>query len=87
MAALSTGRETRVPSLYKYWEERLSVIMESFDETEPTTLSQWWYDERRGVQRWTFWLAAVALALTVIFGFLQTLIGAWQVYLVYNPPV
>ena len=78
--------ENRLLRIYNHWGERLSIILEALDETEPTTLLQWWYDDRRGVQRWTFWLAAGALLLTVLFGFLQTLIGAMQVYLIYRPP-
>ena len=78
--------EGRLPRTYKYWGERLSIIKNALDEAEPTTLYQWWTDRRKGVQRWTFWLAASALLLTLLFGFAQTLLTAFQVYLIYHPP-
>lgn len=76
----------RLPKSYNYWGERLSIIKDAFDETEPTTIYQWWFDRRKGVQRWTFWLTATALLLAVSLGFAQTFIGAYQIYLVYHPP-
>ncbi len=79
--------EGRLPRTYKYWGERLSIIKNALDEAEPSTLYQWWTDKRKGVQRWTFWLAAIALLLTVFFGLAQTLLAACQVYLMFNPPM
>jgi hypothetical protein len=79
-------RDVRSTKAYKYWGERLSIIYQAFDEAEPKTLYHWWIDERRGVQRWMFWVGFGGLFFVVIFGFLQTVIGVIQVILLYRPP-
>ena len=65
---------------FYFWRERLSILKQVFDETEPSTLSQWWYDRRKGPQWCTFWVAIAVLALTVFFGIVQSIEGALQVY-------
>jgi hypothetical protein len=65
---------------FKYWKDRLVILKQAFDESEPHTLSQWWYDDRKRVQWYTFWVAALVLMLTVIFGLLQTGIGIVQAW-------
>ena len=43
-------------------------------------MSSWWYDDRRKVQWYTFWIAALVLLLTIIFGLIQSVSGvvsAW----------
>ena len=32
----------------RFWHDRLVILKEVFDEAEPSTLSQWWYDRRKG---------------------------------------
>lgn len=70
---------------FKFWRHRLVILKRIFDDSEPSTWHQWWYDRRRGVQRYTFLLAAVALALTVLFSLVQCVVGALQVYKAYHP--
>lgn len=65
---------------FVYWHDRLVVLKQVFDEATPQTLSQWWHDRRNGVQWYTFWVAVVVLALTLLFGFVQSVEGALQVY-------
>ena len=65
---------------FRFWHDRLVVLKQVFDEATPQTLSQWWYDRRNGVQWYTFWVAAVVLSLTLVFGLIQSLEGALQVY-------
>lgn len=65
---------------FRFWHDRLVVLKQVFDEATPKTLSQWWYDRRNGVQWYTFWVAAIVLGLTLVFGLIQSLEGALQVY-------
>ena len=87
------GRATKRPILrvvgrqidkFYFWRERLIILKQVFDEAEPNTISQWWYDRRRGPQWYTFWVAIVVLALTVFFGLAQTIEGAIQVYFAWH---
>ncbi|RMZ71089.1 fad-type 2 [Pyrenophora seminiperda CCB06] len=65
---------------FTYWHDRLVVLKQVFDEATPRTLSQWWHDARNGVQWYTFWVAILVVALTLFFGFIQSVEGALQVY-------
>jgi hypothetical protein len=86
--AIKCGRlraEERHIDKFKFWRDRLIILKQLFDENEPSTLSQWWCDRRKRVQWYTFWVAALVLALTVFFGLVQSVEGALQVYKAYNP--
>jgi hypothetical protein len=77
--------DARQVNKFEYWHDRLVILKDAFDEAEPVTVTQWWYDRRRRVQWYTFWVAALVLALTVIFGVVQSVEGAMQVYKAYHP--
>ena len=77
--------EDRHIDQFKFWRDRLVVLKQVFDEAEPATWSQWWYDRRKGVQRYPFLLAAAALALTLLFGLITCVEGGLQVYKAYYP--
>ncbi|KKY20365.1 hypothetical protein UCDDS831_g04854 [Diplodia seriata] len=88
------GRAVRLPHLrtddrqienFHFWRERLVLLKQVFDEAEPSSLSQWWYDRRKGPQWYTFWVAVAVLFLTVFFGIVQSVEGALQVYRAYHP--
>ena len=70
----------------KYWHNRLCIIQKAYDESEPTNLSQFFYDRRRKVQWYTFWIAILILFLTVVFGMIQSVTGVMQVYAAYHAP-
>jgi hypothetical protein len=69
---------------FRYWHDRLVILKQVFDEAEPSSIKQWWCDRRRRVQWYTFWVAALVLALTVVFGIIQSVEGALQVYMTYK---
>lgn len=69
---------------FHFWRERLVILKQVFDEAEPSTISQWWYDRRKGPQWYTFWVAIAVLLLTVFFGIVQSIEGALQVYKAYH---
>jgi len=75
----------RSPEKYKYWGQRLMVIKDAYDVSEPKDLGQWWHDQRRKVQWYTFWVAILVLILTIIFGLIQSLTGVMQVYYATHP--
>jgi hypothetical protein len=59
---------------FKVWKERLVVLKQAFDDSEPKTLPQRWYDDRKKGEWYTFWLAvliAFLTVLTVVFGIIQ----------------
>lgn len=70
---------------FHFWHDRLVILKQAYDESRPATLSQWWLDRRNTVQWYTFWVATVVLILTIFFGLVQSIEGALQVYLAYNP--
>jgi hypothetical protein len=70
---------------YRFWHDRLVILKQAYDQSRPSTLSQWWYDRRNGVQWYTFWVAVVVLFLTILFGLVQSIEGALQVYKAYHP--
>jgi hypothetical protein len=72
--------EGRQINNFKYWRDRLVILKQAFDDSEPRTVSQWWYDDRKRVQWYTFWVAALVLILTVVFGFIQTASGIIQAW-------
>ncbi|KAL2833321.1 hypothetical protein BDW59DRAFT_180084 [Aspergillus cavernicola] len=76
------GSPQRRIDKYNYWHDRLVILKEAFDETRPSTLSQWWNDRREGTQWYTLW---VAILLTLLFGLIQSIVGALQLYKTYNP--
>lgn len=65
---------------YHHWRDRLQIIEEEFSESEPATLSQWWYDRRKKVQWYTFWVAILVLFLTIVFGLIQAITGIVQAW-------
>ncbi|KAI9164008.1 hypothetical protein HJFPF1_05643 [Paramyrothecium foliicola] len=65
--------------MYPFWSERLSDLSETFQRTKPSNPIQWWYDRRDMGQWWGFWLVAVGLFLTVLFGLVQSITGILQV--------
>jgi hypothetical protein len=66
--------ESRQMENFRYWHDRLVILKEVYDEARPSTLSQWWYDRRNGVQWYTFWVALLVFILIVI----QCIEGAIQ---------
>lgn len=56
------------------------MLKQIFDDSEPHTLTHWWYDDRKRVQWYTFWIAALVLVLTIVFGLIQStaaIVQAW----------
>lgn len=72
---------------FRYWHDRLVILKQVFDEAEPRNIKQWWCDRRRHVQWYTFWVAALVLALTIIFGLIQCIEGGLQVWLALKSQV
>jgi hypothetical protein len=72
--------EERQIENFQYWHDRLVILKQVFDEAEPSNIRQWWNDRRKRVQWYTFWIAFVVLALTILFGLVQSVEGAIQVY-------
>ncbi|PFH60328.1 hypothetical protein XA68_11139 [Ophiocordyceps unilateralis] len=35
---------------FRFWRERLALLKQVFDESQPQSLSSWWHDRRNGVQ-------------------------------------
>lgn len=67
---------------FKYWHDRLVVVKQFFDESQPRTIKQWWFDDRKRVQ-W-FWVAIVLVVCTILFGMIQCLEGGWQIWKAYH---
>ncbi|KAH8586936.1 hypothetical protein B0O99DRAFT_527766 [Bisporella sp. PMI_857] len=76
--------EERQIDRFQYWHDRLVILKQVFDEAEPKNMRQWWRDRRRRVQWYTFWVAALVLALTIVFGLIQCIEGGLQVWLAFK---
>ncbi|KAF1842834.1 uncharacterized protein K460DRAFT_407219 [Cucurbitaria berberidis CBS 394.84] len=77
--------EDRQIEKFHFWHDRLVMLKQAFDQSRPATMSQWWFDRRNGVQWYTFWISVLVLLLTIIFGIVQSIEGALQVYKAYHP--
>ncbi|KAI1635735.1 hypothetical protein F4809DRAFT_642226 [Biscogniauxia mediterranea] len=77
--------EDRQIERFTFWRDRLIILKQTYDDATPRTISQWWHDRRNGERWFTFWVAIVVLVLTAMFGFIQCVEGALQVYKAYNP--
>ena len=62
----------------KYWRDRLIILKQIFDEPDLKTILLLWRDDRNKVQWCTFWIAALILALTIVFGLTQSVAGIVQ---------
>ncbi|KAM0257328.1 hypothetical protein ACHAQJ_004415 [Trichoderma viride] len=69
---------------FNYWHDQLVILKQAFDESSPRSISNWWYDTRDGVRWYTFWVAILVFAVSAIFGIVQIVEGALQVYLAYK---
>jgi hypothetical protein len=65
---------------FKIWRDQIIVLKQAFDDAEPRTVRQWWYDDRKKVQWYTFWVAALVLLLTVVFGVIQSVTAMLQTW-------
>ena len=70
--------EKRSIDHFVFWGVRLRKSKQAFDDHEPDGPLQWWRDDRKPVRWWTFWIAALVLLLTVVFGLIQSLISLLQ---------
>ncbi|KAN0090497.1 hypothetical protein V8E51_019076 [Hyaloscypha variabilis] len=77
--------EARQIDHFKFWHDRLVVLKQYFDDSQPRTIKQWWFDDRKRVQ-W-FWVAIVLVVCTVLFGVIQCIEGGWQIYKAYYPSI
>ncbi|KAL4983995.1 hypothetical protein BDW68DRAFT_190839 [Aspergillus falconensis] len=68
-----------------HWRDRVVMLKQKYDDTHPKTINQWWWDRRNGVQWYTFWVAILILILTTLFGLVQSVEGALQVYKAFVP--
>jgi len=81
-AILACGTVTMTEfSDYRYWHDRLVRLKLLFDQAKPRTLRQWWNDRRD--RQWHALWAAVALG--ILFGLVQSIEGAVQIYMAYHP--
>jgi hypothetical protein len=66
-------------SHYRYYHERLALLQETFDRSQPDSIKQWLYDKRSSDKYYTFWFAVVAIVLTLFFGLIQSVTGVLEV--------
>jgi hypothetical protein len=77
--------EDRQIEKFSFWHDRLVILKQVFDDAEPSTVKQWWRDRRKRVQWYTFWVAALVLALTILFGLAQCIEGGLQAWKAFHP--
>ncbi|KAL8969928.1 MAG: hypothetical protein Q9197_004090 [Variospora fuerteventurae] len=65
---------------FHFWRERLVLLKRTYDEAEPRSLSQLWWDDRKKTQWLTFWVAVLVFLMTIFFGVIQSvasIVQAW----------
>ena len=72
--------EDRQIERFHFWRDRLVILKQTYDDTTPKTLRQWWLDRRNGVQWYTFWVAILVLIITTFLSLVQAIEGGLQVY-------
>jgi hypothetical protein len=77
----STWAQDRRFENFHFWHDRLVMLKQTFDDSSPRKLSQWWGDRRNSTQWYTFWVAVLVFVMTVFFGLVQSIEGGLQVYL------
>jgi hypothetical protein len=65
---------------FSYWRERLLYLEEAYENSEPSTIWQWWHDRRNRREWATFWVAFLVLILTIVFGLIQSITGIVQAW-------
>lgn len=86
--AFKCGRlraEKRQIENFRFWHDELVILKQVFDQSQPSSFEQFWNDRRNGVQWYTFWVAFLVFVLTLVFGLIQCIEGALQVYKAYHP--
>ena len=72
--------EDRQIERFHFWRDRIVILKQTYDDTTPKTIRQWWLDRRNGVQWYTFWVAVLVLIITNFLGLVQAIEGGLQVY-------
>ncbi|KAF2188447.1 hypothetical protein K469DRAFT_703042 [Zopfia rhizophila CBS 207.26] len=67
------------------WGHRLSRLSSIFKQSSPSTVAQFWFDRRDMSKWWGFWLVAITVFLTVLFGLIQSVAGIMQVVVTMRP--
>lgn len=80
-AVLSCKARERDIGEFRYWHDRLVALLQRFEHPRQTTLKQAWFDRRNGAQWYSLWFA---IGLTLLFGLIQSIEGAIQVYKAYQ---
>ena len=65
---------------FRYWRRQIMELYHVFQQP-PATVLHMWRDRRNPMQWYTFWLAALIVVLTIVFGSLGTYIGFKQIEL------
>lgn len=65
---------------FMYWRDRLVLLKRTFDDAEPSNISQLWFDDRKKTQWFTFWVAVLVFIMTVFFGVVQSVAGIVQAW-------
>lgn len=65
---------------FVFWRDRLVLLKRTFDDAEPRSISQLWWDDRKKTQWFTFWVAVLVFFMTVFFGVIQSVAGIVQAW-------
>jgi hypothetical protein len=72
---------------FRIWGDRLKELKDIFDKRQTATKTFWslLMDRTKGDQWFHSWVAVVVIGLTLLFGLIQSIEGAIQVYKAYHP--
>ena len=65
---------------FKYWRDRITILKQAFDDAEPRSISSLWYDDRKKIQWYIFWVTVLVFLLTMFFGMIQSVSGIVQAW-------
>jgi hypothetical protein len=89
VGSIKAGHSSRRLENYRFWRDRLGALRDAIDEATPPSkaLLKALSDRKQGDRWLNSWVATVAISLTLFFGLVQSIEGAFQVYKAYHPVV
>jgi hypothetical protein len=87
VGSLKTSHPSRRLENLMFWRDRMGALSDAVDEaTPPTKALLKALNDHKQSDRWlSSWVAIVAIGLTLLFGLIQSIEGAIQVYNSYHP--
>ena len=72
-------------SEFRFYRERLTILVDELEAGKPTSLKQVFYDRRNRQTWYTIWIAVAVFIMTVLFGIISSITSIMQTWKAYHP--